>query len=185
MSIKKYISQFEKVIPLKTCSNLIRYANSLSFEKAKIGLNTLNEKIRKVNTYSLTPHTGTMSDCHWARFLNFKIVEIMNLYLDLQNLKEFETIPFLKQCDLLKYEEYGHYNYHVDASVNFHRILSAILFLNNDYEGGELLFKDMNDEEIKINPIPGSLVIWPSNFLFPHKVNPLKFGKRFTVVAWG
>jgi predicted 2-oxoglutarate/Fe(II)-dependent dioxygenase YbiX len=43
----------------------------------------------------------------------------------------------------------------------------------------------MNDEEIKINPIPGSLVIWPSNFLFPHKVNPLKFGKRFTVVAWG
>ena len=39
-------------------------------------------------------------------------------------------------------------------------------------------------KDIIIKGSPGDLVIWPSNFLFPHGVKPVKKGKRYTVVAW-
>ena len=86
---------------------------------------------------------------------------------------------------ILKYFENHHYQFHVDASPVHHRTLSAILFLNNDYKGGRLIFKTLSDEEeITIEPTPGSLIIWPSNFLFPHMVKPVTEGVRYTIVAW-
>jgi predicted 2-oxoglutarate/Fe(II)-dependent dioxygenase YbiX len=29
------------------------------------------------------------------------------------------------------------------------------------------------------------MLIWPSNFLYPHKVNPVKKGIRYSMVCWG
>jgi predicted 2-oxoglutarate/Fe(II)-dependent dioxygenase YbiX len=64
-------------------------------------------------------------------------------------------------------------------------IFSCILFLNNDYEGGELCFKNtFDDEEVAVKPLPGKLIIWPSNIMFPHTVKPVKKGIRYTVVGW-
>ena len=28
------------------------------------------------------------------------------------------------------------------------------------------------------------LIIWPSNFMFPHRVNPVIKGTRYSIVAW-
>ena len=35
-----------------------------------------------------------------------------------------------------------------------------------------------------IEPVPGRLIIWPSNFMYKHKVTPVTKGKRFSIVAW-
>jgi predicted 2-oxoglutarate/Fe(II)-dependent dioxygenase YbiX len=60
-----------------------------------------------------------------------------------------------------------------------------VLFLNNDYKGGELCFKNTFDnEEFCIKPTPGMLVVWPSNLLFPHAVKPITEGTRYTIVSW-
>jgi predicted 2-oxoglutarate/Fe(II)-dependent dioxygenase YbiX len=55
--------------------------------------------------------------------------------------------------------------------------------LNNDYEGGELCFK-LEDKELKITNKPGHLIVWPSSFMFPHKVQPIKKGVRYSIVSW-
>jgi predicted 2-oxoglutarate/Fe(II)-dependent dioxygenase YbiX len=48
-----------------------------------------------------------------------------------------------------------------------------------------LYFKDLNNKDtLKIEPYPGKLVVWPSNFLFPHSVEPVSEGIRYSVVAW-
>ena len=64
----------------------------------------------------------------------------------------------------------------------------AILLLNNDYEGGELEFKEMNeknnDEIVKIENKPGRVIIWPSNFMYRHRVTPITKGTRYSVVCW-
>ena len=31
---------------------------------------------------------------------------------------------------------------------------------------------------------PGHVVIWPSNFMYPHAVEPVKKGIRYSVVSW-
>lgn len=52
--------------------------------------------------------------------------------------------------------------------------------LNDDYEGGELLFW----ESKKIELPAGSLAIFPSNFLYPHEVLPVTKGVRHSFVSW-
>ena len=58
--------------------------------------------------------------------------------------------------------------------------LSLLGCLNDDYEGGELIFWDDTEIELK----GGSLLIFPSNFLYPHEVKPVKKGSRYSYVSW-
>ena len=57
--------------------------------------------------------------------------------------------------------------------------------LNNDFEGGEITFTTPSYEnEYTIKNAPGRLLVWPSNFMFPHKVNKVTKGTRFSIVGW-
>ena len=60
-----------------------------------------------------------------------------------------------------------------------------IYLLNNDYEGGELCFKELKTEEESIvEKRANRLIIWPSNFIFPHTVKPVTKGIRYSIVGW-
>ena len=52
--------------------------------------------------------------------------------------------------------------------------------LNDDYEGGEFIMFD----DYKIPLKTGDVVIFPSVFLYPHKVEPVKKGTRYTYISW-
>ncbi len=58
--------------------------------------------------------------------------------------------------------------------------LSILGSLNNDYEGGELVF--WQDQKIELKA--GSIMIFPSNFLYPHKVVEVTKGVRYSYVSW-
>ena len=59
-------------------------------------------------------------------------------------------------------------------------ILSIVGVLNDNYEGGEFIMFD--EYEIKFKA--GDLIIFPSIFLYPHKVKPVKKGIRYSFVSW-
>tara|TARA_R100001163_G_C5059090_1_gene195744 strand:+ start:1628 stop:2203 length:576 start_codon:yes stop_codon:yes gene_type:complete len=59
-------------------------------------------------------------------------------------------------------------------------ILSIVCVLNNNYKGGEFIMFD--DYEIKFKA--GDLIIFPSVFLYPHLVKPVKKGTRYSFVSW-
>jgi predicted 2-oxoglutarate/Fe(II)-dependent dioxygenase YbiX len=60
-------------------------------------------------------------------------------------------------------------------------ILSLIGLLNDDYKGGRLLmFKD--EEEVVLKQ--GDIVVFPSVFLYPHRVDRLTEGIRDSFVTW-
>lgn len=59
-------------------------------------------------------------------------------------------------------------------------ILSIVGVLNDNYEGGEFIMFD--NYEIKFKA--GDLIIFPSVFLYPHLVKPVKKGIRYSFVSW-
>lgn len=59
--------------------------------------------------------------------------------------------------------------------------LTILGALNNDYEGGEFL---MFDEEKEFKIKAGEIMIFPSVFLYPHRVAPVTKGVRDTFVSW-
>ncbi len=66
------------------------------------------------------------------------------------------------------------------------RKISLSALLNDDYEGGELLFRTLDQtseiKETSIKPNKGDIIIFPS--YIDHKVAPVTKGIRYSVVAW-
>lgn len=52
--------------------------------------------------------------------------------------------------------------------------------LNDDYEGGELILWESEKVELKA----GQVMIFPSNFMYPHKVVEVTKGTRYSYVSW-
>ena len=59
-------------------------------------------------------------------------------------------------------------------------ILSIVGTLNDDYEGGEFIMFD--DYEVPFKT--GDVVMFPSVFLYPHRVEPVKKGIRYSYSSW-
>jgi predicted 2-oxoglutarate/Fe(II)-dependent dioxygenase YbiX len=58
--------------------------------------------------------------------------------------------------------------------------LSVLGSLNNNYKGGELVFWEDTVVPLK----QGEIMIFPSNFLYPHRVDLVTKGTRYSYVSW-
>lgn len=58
-----------------------------------------------------------------------------------------------------------------------HRGITAILYLNSAFSGGEIAFPKQG---LSISPSAGKLVIFPANRNFPHEVKPILSGWRYS-----
>ena len=104
------------------------------------------------------------------------------------------SISGLEKPQLLVYGLGGHYKPHVDGEgkwVNneglagwrksLDRDLSVIYFLNDEFEGGELIFPALG---LVIKPQAGTLVCFPSTHQYLHGVSPVTAGQRLSLVTW-
>lgn len=100
----------------------------------------------------------------------------------LEPYKNFCTITGEESFSVLRYEVGGEYKPHSDGDTgNLHRRVSGLLYLNGDFEGGELHFPNT---DMKIKPEAGKLVLFPSNFCYVHASTPIISGTKFCVVSW-
>jgi Rps23 Pro-64 3,4-dihydroxylase Tpa1-like proline 4-hydroxylase len=81
---------------------------------------------------------------------------------------------------LLKYGPGGHLPAHQDQGIST-RVLSSVMYLNDDYEGGEIEFVNSG---VKLKPEAGSIIFFPSNFLYVHEVWPIQSGLRYSMPHW-
>ena len=56
---------------------------------------------------------------------------------------------------------------------------SLLYFLNDDYEGGEIVIADTI-----YKPKKNSAILFPSCFMFPHYVNKVEKGIRYSTITW-
>ena len=59
-------------------------------------------------------------------------------------------------------------------------ILTIVGALNDGYEGGEFIMFD----DHRIHLPAGAVLVFPSNFMYPHEVKPVKSGVRYSFVSW-
>lgn len=81
---------------------------------------------------------------------------------------------------LLKYGPGGHLPAHQDQGISS-RVLSSVMYLNDNYSGGEIEFLN---SRIKLKPEAGSIIFFPSNFLYVHEVFPISEGFRYSMPHW-
>lgn len=99
----------------------------------------------------------------------------------------FKLYPFARanlkgreRPNILKYVSGGELPPHQDIGVSS-RSLSVLSYLNDDYDGGEISFPQSN---ITLKPKAGSIVFFPSNFIYVHTIAKMKSGVRYAIPSW-
>lgn len=118
-----------------------------------------------------------------------RIVE--KTFIDLADKCYGVKLDWYETPDLMRYGAGGHYMRHADSenmemanrtwSKVIDRDLSLLIYLNDDFEGGELTFCKLN---YWLRPRAGSVVMFPSGHRYLHQAETVKSGVRYAVVSW-
>ncbi len=68
-----------------------------------------------------------------------------------------------------------------------HRKLTSITFVNDDFDGGEIVFPTVfnnADQPFKLKPISGVTLIFPSDVRFPYELMPVNKGASHAIIGW-
>lgn len=82
---------------------------------------------------------------------------------------------------ILKYGKGQKFTNHIDDHPKYHRRVSSIYYINDDYSGGEINFPRFN---ISLKPKSNQLIVFPSTYVYNHSVSPVIEGTRYSVVSW-
>ena len=164
--------------------NVSKLIQKYTDKKAKEQMETVGRKDFLSQRNVLGYHLGrsTPSDI-WI--YNLIRNEITRLYLYYKAKFPLSTNIQINQIDLLKYKKGGFYKHHTDDSSTTPRKVSIIINLNDGFEGGELNFYDQKQNVIEqVKPFKNSITFFPSTYLYPHSVEPVKKGVRYSIVSW-
>jgi len=182
--IKHYKSFFDKNLCNKTVNELSSLENSLwnkhKFYDPKLNIEKSisgNQELSVLYSNQISTKNIIMKEL-WNVILNY----INNLKFDwFAGWNGYSEIRFNKYAEDTKMAEHcDHIHSLFEGKNKGIPILSVLGILNDNYEGGEFIML----KNKKINLKQGDLLIFPSIFLYPHKVNPVKKGVRYSFISW-
>lgn len=102
-----------------------------------------------------------------------------------------QEVEWFERPEILRYHQGGEYKPHSDSENWFaeekvwrrvlDRDLSILLYLNENYGGGEIAFPNFG---IKLKPKRGMLIAFPSDARYIHTARPVDVGTRYALVSW-
>ena len=172
-NIEHYVFHKENFLDEKYCENCINELNKCDWQK--------HEWYTSVSD-SLQGRSGKINE--------FIIENLHSTVLEYVESFEFEWFDGWEGYTPIRFNRYSpgqtmklhcdHIHDMFDGERRGIPVLSIIGILNDDYEGGELIMF----EDKKIDTKKGDLLIFPSNFLYPHEIAPVTEGVRYSYVSW-
>lgn len=137
--------------------------------------NALDFKISSNNLGPRTPENTELYDMHEAIFQALRqCIDDYGSYWGV-GICSYESFNFVK------YDGPGtHFKVHADHGPTYVCTVSAVIYLNDDYEGGEIWFPRLDNLVIK--PKPGDIVIFPSTYIYEHASQDMVSGVKYAVV---
>jgi hypothetical protein len=91
------------------------------------------------------------------------------------------NVVYYEAFNFVKYEGSGtHFNIHADHGPAYNCTVSAVIYINDDYEGGEIKFPRLDNLVYK--PKVGDIAVFPSNYIYEHASLPMVSGTKYCVV---
>lgn len=183
--LQDYIKVFENIVPLDLCDALCNeFANSDEWVDTAIGSSyqMVNKSIRSATAIAMSRQEVIDRNREVRAQLDASLFNAVGSAIQkYSDLYPLSGITKDSGYELLRYETGQFFTQHTDSSEKYNRCISCSLVLNDDYEGGEFAFFDR--KMIAKTP-KGSALLFPSNFMYPHEILPVKSGTRYSVVTW-
>ena len=179
--VSDYIYYYPQVLDKTACDNIINHYNKDTFSGWK------------TSTFATTSsNTGTSKVDMKEYWIGPKDM----FYKNIQKGFEKAVNDYVSVNDKIKVQEYtwfrincyetgGFMKEHIDNIHHSHGQkqgyphLTSLIFLNDDYGGGEFTLCGESLDKKK-----GSAVVFPSNFMFPHEVKKVISGIRYSIMTW-
>lgn len=190
MQISNNVCVFESVLTEETCTKLI---NNLTQEAEWEKAVTTGELLGKQTPQSSPRQSDNffISACDALKdtdaFIHHVFVNCLERYLSMLGHKSAADAGITEDEGYiaLRYPTGGYYKEHIDYSSNsdpkLQRVVSGLIYLNDDYIGGEIAFPLQG---LSIKPKKGTVVLFPSIFTHPHKSKTIKAGTKYSIVTW-
>jgi len=183
--LRDYVKIYDDVIDKTMCKQLIESIESQSWH---------THGFYNSSTGEIIHHQDELSVCHASGKIKDELQSKLWFVIERYILKDhafmdqwFSGWSGYTAIRFNKYSENTQMHLHCDHIQSMFDgqrkgipTLSIVGLLNDDYEGGEFVMWD--DVEMPLKQ--GSIMIFPSNFLYPHRVKPVFKGTRYSYVSW-
>ena len=183
------------------------YKNTFSLEDSKRYINILESNLSKNKKYNWSEAKVTNSetpikkarDCVDFKYKQENLgprdadnAELLDLHQEIYEKLKYcvddyasywgINVVYYEAFNFVKYEGEGsHFNIHADHGPVYNCTVSAVVYINDDYEGGDLKFPRMDNLVYK--PKVGDIVLCPSNYIYEHASLPIESGTKYCVVV--
>jgi hypothetical protein len=183
------------------------YRNTFTLDDANRYIDTLESNLSSGKKYSWSEAQVTNSttpikkarDCVDFRFKQENLgprdeanAELLDLHEEIYQKLKFciddyaqywgINVVYYEAFNFVKYEGKGtHFNIHADHGPAYNSTVSAVIYINDDYEGGDLKFPRLDN--IVYKPRVGDIAVFPSNYIYEHASLPMESGTKYCVVV--
>lgn len=186
MNLKDYLKIYDDFLDQKTCKKIVKQLKKSNWETHTFYKPSTNDFVQHEKELSIgygteIPETKLVQDKVWFTLQQY----IMKDHSHMRNW--FDGWQGYTQIRYNRYDvntqmklHCDHIHSMFDGSRRGIPVLSILGALNDDYEGGDLVFWEQEKIELKA----GQIMIFPSNFMYPHKVLEVTKGTRYSFVSW-
>ena len=182
------------------------YEGAISKDDVYWVINTLEKTLSKGSTYTWSEAQVTNSDkpikaardCSDFKFNDKTLgqkteenAELFNIYKKMYDIVKKcvddyakywgINVTYYEAFNFVKYEGEGQeFKIHADHGPHYNTTVSIVVYLNEDYDGGEIYFPRL--DKLTYSPKIGDIAVFPSNYIYEHASLPIKSGTKYCIV---
>jgi hypothetical protein len=184
-NVADYLKVYENFVDLDICKSTVNKLNSSnwklhSYNNPRTGLSERYENELSVS-YDEILEKEILNQKVWDALHKYVVEDMVDLHAWYNGWSGYSFVRFNKYDPTTQMRLHcDHIHTLFDGERKGVPVLTILGSLNDEYTGGEFV---MWDSEIIKLPA-GAIAVFPSNFLYPHEVRPVKSGVRYSYVSW-
>jgi hypothetical protein len=175
-----FIYEYKNFVPVEVCEEIINYSKYFG----NFLTDDSRNKIRNNQAFNLTtmapqnPYVKYIDDIAHKYFTEVHQRFNVDNHLIKINYPHGKSSSFQSEYIYRKYDVNDYYNWHADLDPKKNFVLSYVLYLNEDYTGGNLLF---HNDRVKISPSVGTFICFPTGYSMLHKATKVHSGNKHII----
>jgi len=180
-----YVKVYEGHFPEDLCKAAIKEFEKIHWEKHQFYVSTTNQFVSYDNELSISQDyifkKDEINSLIWKAIERYILKDFASFDKWFNGWEGHTDVRFNRYDPTTKMKIHcDHIQSMFDGQRRGIPTLTVLGLFNDDFEGGEfLMFEDQ-----KIDLKAGSVMVFPSNFLYPHEVKPVTSGVRYSCVSW-
>jgi len=176
-----YVKVYDDFLDPKLCNDTINSLKDAEFIEHTFYHHALKQRYKTEKELAVS---HVQND--YSKLIDDKIYEAIVKYIQDFDYSWFEGFDGFTKVRFNKYDINTQMHLHADrvqemfdGNIKGIPTLSVVGLLNNNFEGGDFF---MFDNKVKLEQ--GSIMLFPSTFMYPHYVTEVTSGTRYSFVSW-